>query len=258
MKSLNDITPPDNLDWHVWMDRYDKMSEQYSVKRNERFQIIVRLIRETQPARMRVLDLGCANGSLMLSVLDAIPQAEVIGIDYDPTVMWLSKAKLQRFGKRYRLILTDLRDSSWTKSVQEPLEAVISSHTLHMFDASQLASLYRQISQVLRPDGIFLNSDQVRSNSPMIQQAWDRLHTEVRTQEAHHDSDDWDGFWDKYSKAIGLNIREIHQRLLKEYKGAKKERLPLVWHLNRLIESGLSYVDCFWRCSFDAIYGGIR
>ena len=92
----------------------------------------------------------------------------------------------------------------------------------------------------------------------MIQQAWDRLHTEVRTQEAHHDSDDWDGFWDKYSKAIGLNNREIHQRLLKEYKGAKKERLPLVWHLNQLIESGLSYVDCFWRCSFDAIYGGIR
>lgn len=60
------------------------MQERYLVERAERFETIVRLIRETQHSLEAVLDLGCGTGSLMSSVLEAFPEASVTGIDFDP------------------------------------------------------------------------------------------------------------------------------------------------------------------------------
>jgi len=123
------------------------------IRRDERFQMIARLIRETQEPPIRVLDLGCGAGALLFSVPESLPQAEVMGIDFDPAVLWLSGARLERFEKRCRLTMTDFLDASWTKTVEGPLDAVISSQTLHMLDSGQLTPLYNQIAQVLRPGG---------------------------------------------------------------------------------------------------------
>lgn len=258
MKDYFDPKLPGDLDRHVWAKRYDKMSEHYSPLRNERFQLMISLIRETQPATVRVLDMGCANGSLMHAVLEAMPQAEVIGIDHDPTVLWLAEARLKGFKDRYRLITADLLDGSWTSSLQESLDAIISSHTLHMFEESQLAALYRCMAKKLRSGAIFLSSDHVRSNSPVIQKAWEKLRSEAQTREEQDDVDEWENFWDRYSEAAGLDIRKIHEHLTRNHKKRKKERLPLSWHFDRLLESGLSHVDCFWRGDIDAVYGGVK
>lgn len=258
MDDLTDLKPPDGLDWHIWLDRHDRMHERYFIRRGERFQLIARLISETQKHPIRVLDLGCGAGALMFSVLEALPQAEVMGIDFDPTVLWLSGARLERFGKRCRLITTDFLDASWPKTVAGPLDAVISSQTLHMLNASQLTPLYNQIAQILRPGGIFLSADHARSDSPAIQQAWERQRREVRAQETYQDGDDWDDFWEAYSEALAVDISEIHGRLYGGRKRRKKERLPLVWHLSRLLDSGFRSAECFWRCEFDAVYGGER
>ena len=179
-----------NLDWPLWLDRHDRMHERYFIRRDERFQLIARLISETQKHPIRVLDLGCGAGALMFSVLEALPQAEVMGIDFDPTVLWLAGVRLESFGQRCRLIMTDFLDASWSKTIEGPLDAVISAQTLHMLDASQLTPLYSQIAQVLRPGGIFLSADHARSDSPAIQQAWERKRREVRTQETDQDGND--------------------------------------------------------------------
>jgi methylase of polypeptide subunit release factors len=115
MDNFTDLKRPDDLDWHIWLDRHDRMHERYFIKRDERFQLIARLISETQEHPIRVLDLGCGAGALMFSVLETLSQAEVMGIDFDPTVLWLSGARLKRFGKRCRLIMTDFLDASWPK-----------------------------------------------------------------------------------------------------------------------------------------------
>ncbi len=215
MDKLTDLKPPDGFDWRTWLDRHDRMHERYFIMRDERFELIARWISATQKHPSRVLDLGCGAGALMLSVLEALPRAEVIGIDFDPTVLWLSDARLERFGERSRLIMTDFLDESWPTTVEGPLDAVISSQTLHMLDAGQLVPLYHQIAQVLRPGGIFLSADHVRSDSSAIQEAWER-------------------------------------------QSRSKERLPLVWHLSRLLDSGFRSAECFWRCESDAVYGGER
>jgi hypothetical protein len=127
-----------------------------------------------------------------------------------------------------------------------------------MLDASQLAILYPQIAQVLRPRGIFLSADHARSDSLAIQEAWERERRELHPEETQQDGDDWDSFWAAYSKALGVDVSEIHGRLYGGAKRRKKERLPLAWHFCRLLDSGFSSAECFWRREFDAVYGGER
>lgn len=258
MDNLADLKPPGDFDWQVWVNRHDRMSERYFVKRDERFRMIIRLISDTQDHPIRVLDLGCGAGVLMFSVLEAFSKAEVIGVDFDPTVLWISEARLKHFGKRCRLIMTDFLDPSWTGHIEDPLDAVISSQTFHMLSAQQLVPLYRQVAEILRPGGIFISADHVRSDSPAIQEAWERQRREVRDEEARDDADDWDGFWKDYSGALGVDLSEIHRRLYGGRERGKKEKLPLVWHLSRLLESGFRSAECFWRREFDAVYGGER
>jgi len=252
-----EMQPPDALDWQSWVTRWDRMQERYLVKRSERFKTIVGLIRDTQPSVRSVLDLGCGTGSLMLSVLSAFPGVECTGVDFDPTLLWLAKARLAGFGDRAAVILTDLRDIGWTRRVSPPFDAVISATALHWLSPDQLSDLYRQIARVIRPGGLFLNADHVGSEFPRIQQTWERHREEMREQSAPPGGDDWKGFWDDYSLALGLDVGEIHKRVVGGWEGGVEEGLPLAWHLDTLRQTGFIAVDCFWRCDCDAIYGGI-
>lgn len=258
MSGLKDIAPPAGLDWQSWVDRWDRMQERYLVQRAERFEVIARLIRATQQTVAKVVDLGCGTGSLMLGVLEAFPDAEVFGIDFDPTLLWLARARLERFGNRPHTELLDLRDPSWTDSIATPVDAVVSATALHWLRPAQLAGVYDGVARILKPGGVFLNADHVGSDSAEIQREWECHRTETRKQEDKCQSDDWDGFWAAYSKALELDTQEIHQGLGRGWEGGVEEGLPLPWHLDRLREHGFVHVDCFWRCDCDAIYGGVR
>ncbi len=167
----------------------------------------------------------------------------------------MAKTRLVRFGERAQLIQADFRGTEWLSGLPVPMDAAVSATALHWLSTDQLANLYGQLAQILRPGGIFLNADHVRSDSATIQQAWERRREEMLCAEGPADGDDWDGFWDAYAQALGMDIAAIHKRLLGEWRG---EELPLAWHLDHLRASGFTAVDCFWRCDCDAIYGGIR
>lgn len=257
MPDLRHTEPPAHLDWRSWVERWDRMQERYLVQRAERFSIIARLIGAMAGGAPRIVDLGCGTGSLMVAVLEAIPDATAVGVDFDPTILWLARARLERFGPRARLELADLREPSWTETVGTPANAVVSATALHWCAPNHLAAIYRQAAQALRPGGLFLNADHVGSDSPAIQREWERHRDEMRKQDADPSSDDWDGFWASYSDALGLNVRRLEQRVAGGWDGVESG-LPLAWHLDRLRESGFSDVDCFWRCDCDAVYGGVR
>jgi SAM-dependent methyltransferase len=255
---LRQLKPPEGFDWPYWVDRWERMQERYLVKRAERFATMIRILRETQEPISRILDLGCGPGSLLLLLLESLPQAEVYGIDFDPTMLLLARERLARFGRRVHLVLTDLRDASWCAALPAPMDAVVSATALHWLVPGQLTALYCQLVRLLRPGGIFLNADHVGSDYPPIQKAWERHRAHLRAQGGDAAADDWDGYWDAYAIALGLDIREIHQRVIGGWEGGVEDGLPLTWHFDELRESGFRSVDCFWRCDCDAIYGGIR
>ncbi len=193
----------------------------------------------------------------MVPLLEAFLDAEVTGVDFDPAMVLLARARLSEFGERAAVILADLRQPTWMEFVSAPIDAAVSATALHWFTRDQVATLYRQLAEIIRPGGIFLNADHVGSDSGAVQAAWERHREEMRREVDHANSDDWDGFWEAYSEALGLSRQEIRERVVGGCGKSIEEGFPLAWHFDELRRSGFSSVDCFWRCDCDSIYGGI-
>jgi SAM-dependent methyltransferase len=260
MSTWETFVPPEGFDWQQWADRWDRMQARYLVARAERFEIIVRMVGETQDEVSQIVDLGCGPGSLMQVLLASFPRAEVWGIDFDPTMLFLARQRLARYGARAHLVLVDLRTPAWAEGLPAPVDAVVSATALHWLVPGELTGLYQQIGHQLRPGGILLNADHVGSDHPPIQCAWERHREHERARAAGGGAagaEDWDEFWAAYARALGLDIAEIHQRVLGGWEGGVEEGLPLAWHLDALRDVGFRAVDCFWRSDCDAIYGGI-
>ena len=235
------------------------MQERYLARRAERIRLIVRLVRETVSPVTRVLDLGCGTGSLMKAFLDAFPEAEAYGVDFDPVLLPLAQQRLRPYGARCRIILADLRSECWRAQLPETFDAAISATALHWLTETQLASLYRQLEGLLRPGGLFINADHVASRQPQVQKFWEQSRDELRRKEASQAGDSWEDFWEAYAAALGLaGGRTIAERVLGGWDGSVEEGLPLEWHFAELKASGFSHSECFWRCECDAIYGAFR
>ncbi len=255
---LEGIRIPPELDWQQWVNRWERMQERYLVGRAERFAVMIRMIRDTLPSITRVLDLGCGPGSLTRELVEAFPDAEIIGVDLEPTLLLLAHARLAPFGARAKLVSADLREPAWSEPLPTPFDAVVSATALHWLAPEQLARLYKQVGQLVRPGGIFMNADHVGSDYPAIQNAWEKHREEMRAKQANGAADDWDGFWKAYAQALGTSASEIQERTETSFAKGDDRGLPLAWHMHALKEAGFRYVDCFWRRDGDAVYGGIR
>jgi SAM-dependent methyltransferase len=259
MGTTKPLQLPGNVQWQDWVERWDAMQEKYIVRRAERIALLVQLVRETVSPVKRVLDLGCGTGSLTQPFLDAFPEAEIYGIDFDPVILPLAAQRLRRYGARSRLILADLRSEGWRTQLPDTFDAVISATALHWLTAVQLAGLYRQLSGLLRPGGLFANADHVGSRQPQVQEIWERGREEMRRAEGKQGGEDWEAFWEAYAQALGLSGgRRVTERVPGGWDGGVEEGLPLEWHFTELSASGFSHPECFWRGDCDAIYGAFR
>jgi SAM-dependent methyltransferase len=258
MSDWQAIQLPDGFDWRYWVERWDGMQARYLVRRQERFAVLARVICDTQPAAPRILDLGCGPGSLMEALLEALPQAEVVGVDFDPGVLLLARERLGGYGARAQVLLADLRADGWNGALSGAVDAVVSATALHWLTADELQAVYRQVAQLLCPGGVFLNADHVGSDDERIQVGRSRHRQVMRDGEGTGDADDWDGFWEAYNQALGPEVAALSQSSTDDWEGGVEDGLPLAWQLDTLRACGFRSVDCFWRCDNDAIYGGIR
>lgn len=246
--------PPD-IDWKHWVERWDRMQERYLVRRKDRFECIVRVIQASQGSVDRILDLGVGTGTLTLCLLEAFPEADVYGLDMDPTLLPLARERTSGFGERVQLIRADLREPNWWEGIPGDLDAVVTATSLHWLGPDQLKALYRQLGPRMAPGAIFLNADHVGSHHAGIQSSWEK-HREKMRRDRPQRGEDWNEYWDAFLGALGPGTREERQKALGEWKGIE-EGLPLAWHFDELRSAGFADVDCFWRCDCDAIYGGI-
>lgn len=255
MATYSALQFPPSFDWQSWIDRWDRMQARYLVKRQERFDTIVQLIHEMKITVTTVVDLGCGTGSLTVRILEAFPEAQVIGIDLDPTLLPLARLRTAHCGERVQLLQRDLRDPAWIDDLLAPVDAVVSATALHWLNDRQLKQVYTHIAGILRPGGIFLNADHVGSDFPPLQQFWERHREDMRTIQRDPAAEEWETFINAYLSELGPEAREMRQQALGTWEGIE-DGLPLAWHFDQLRSAGFRHVECFWRCDCDAIYGG--
>ena len=100
MGKVPQIKLPVDIDWRGWIGRWDRMQDRYIPYRKERFELMVRPIADTQQSVTLVPATGCRTGRLMLAALEKFPEAQIFGIDFDPTLLALAEKRLTEFGDR--------------------------------------------------------------------------------------------------------------------------------------------------------------
>src|SRR5262249_44678898 len=99
--------------------------------RAEQQEILLALLREARVGARVVLDLGIGSGLVAEAVLDALPQASLVGIDSSEAMLELSRARLDRFASRVRLVRHDLADVGDLTPPAGHYAAAFSVQTLH-------------------------------------------------------------------------------------------------------------------------------
>ena len=167
----------------------------------------------------RILDLGSGEGRLAGLLLDRLPHASVVAIDF-------SEEMLGRLHARFD---ADPRVSICAHDLSKPLpdlgvfDAVGSSFAIHHLVDRRKRTLYEETHARLSPGGVFLNLEHVASATPSLH-VW-------------------------FLGALGLTIAE---------DDPSNKLTPVETQLQWLRDIGFSDVDCHWKWRELALIAGVK
>ena len=105
---------------------------------------------------LRILDLGCGTATLTLQIKRASPDAEVRGIDGDPKILKIARAKATRAELEIGLDEGMAFDLPYADGA---FDRVLSSLVLHHLSAENKRRACAEVLRVLRPGGEFHVAD---------------------------------------------------------------------------------------------------
>lgn len=167
----------------------------------------------------RILDLGAGTGMLAGFVLDEYPGCEVTL--FDGAEQMLDEARQALDGRPARFVRGDM----YGRLPDGPWDAVVSALAIHHLDDDGKRHVFAEALRVLRPGGIFVNSEHVLGPTPFLDSEYRRWH-EAEARRAGIDDAEWAAAEDRMT-ADHLS--------------------PLPDQLGWLAEAGFDDVDCLFK-----------
>jgi SAM-dependent methyltransferase len=240
---------PREPDWGAWLRSWDEQQESFNPSRERRFEAMLDVVDATQPAALRVLDLGCGPGSLTARLLDRLPRARSTAVDFDPVILRVGQGALRRLNSRITWIEADIGSHAWARGWPPGrFHAAVSTTALHWLSPEALRRLHRTVARLLRPDGVFLNGDYL---------PWDgrdaglgQIAEAVRRSKYGRLDSEWTG-WHLWWKRLGREpmlrplLRERESRFA-HHRGSSPH-LSLDFHLRSLRRAGFRDVGVVWQ-----------
>jgi SAM-dependent methyltransferase len=165
----------------------------------------------------RILDLGSGGGRLLALVKSARRRAQFVGLDFSPTML---DALRKLFATEDNVTIV-AHDFEKELPPMGQFDAAVSSFAIHHVSHERKRTLYKEIFEVLAPNGVFCNLEHVASPTP-------RLHA---------------GFL----RAISWEDEDPSNKLL-------DLETQLAW----LREIGFVDVDCQWKWRELALFVGVK
>jgi tRNA (cmo5U34)-methyltransferase len=166
--------------------------------------------------------LGAGTGLLSAFMLNKYPDAHLTLIDISDKMLDIAKTRLKRVpGVRY--MLEDY--THYAAAADEKFDIIVSGLSIHHLTDEDKFSLYRNTYANLKPNGVFVNADQVLGHTAAV--------------DSLYKSD-----WRCKVEASGLS-REV---LEAAYERTKLDKMTgLQTQLGWLQEIGFSDVDCVYK-----------
>jgi ubiquinone/menaquinone biosynthesis C-methylase UbiE len=162
MAAPRDPSPIGEHDWHSddYVEAWIARDAARDAERREQLAALLAHTKHAGDAALAVLDVGGGFGVVTQEVLRALPRAHVTLQDYSAPMLEKAKERLAAHAGQVDYALADLFDPDWTGRVGGPFDVAISAIAIHnLRDVAAMASVYRGVAQVLKPDGVFLDYD---------------------------------------------------------------------------------------------------
>jgi len=146
--------------------------------RAEQQDVLLALLAASEIGDGAVLDLGVGSGLVAEAVLDALPNSQVVGVDFSDAMLDLAGERLSRFGSRVRLLAGDLSEPDAIGLPDLPYRAAFSIQTMHHLSDAEKAATFAWTATLLAPGGLIVIIDRVKVDAPLFRDwavVWRRL-----------------------------------------------------------------------------------
>lgn len=213
----------------------------------EQIDVMLRVIKATQPKVETFLDLGCGDGILGRAILQHYPEAKGVFLDFSESMLQAAKSHFQNTSVNLEFVAQDFGEKQWVNSISEisPFDVIVSGFAIHHQPDERKKEIYQEIYQLLKPGGIFLNLEHVSSECRWKEEAFNNLF--IDSLYAFHQS-----------KGSNQSREEIAREYYHRPDKAANILAPLETQCNWLRELGFVDVDCFIKIFELALFGGRR
>ena len=158
-------------------DFFDSVADGYDEVHSRLMDTKRALIDALPKSCQRILDLGIGTGLELYDLFEKIPTAHVVGIDISDKM--LSVLSKRPFADKVKIIRGDYFEVDFGTN----FDAVISSSSLHHFEASDKLTVYKKVFSALRSGGVFINSDCIANTVEEERAAYDEMVSKINTDE---------------------------------------------------------------------------
>jgi tRNA (cmo5U34)-methyltransferase len=179
---------------HEWQGQetaadWDARGAEQLPTRAEQQDVLLALLAASEVGDGAVLDLGIGSGLVSEAVLDALPGAQLVGVDFSAAMLDLARSRLSRFGSRVSLLRHDL---SALDSIVLPdlrYRVAFSIQTMHHLSDSGKAAALAWTAEVVDPGGLVIIVDRVKVDELLFRDwavVWGRLDSKTPETYAEH------------------------------------------------------------------------
>jgi ubiquinone/menaquinone biosynthesis C-methylase UbiE len=162
MPKLSD--PWNHHDWssRQYVSKWAERQDEREVDRQEIFQSMARVLPYDPQAPIKILDLGSGYGALAQFLLSYFPNATALCQDGSSEMTKLGRERMKSLNKRVKYVLCDFSKPGWSRKIEGPFEAVVSSIAIHNVRSPDIIqAIYGETFSLVKSGGCFLNFDRM-------------------------------------------------------------------------------------------------
>lgn len=219
---------------------FDKCASQYDLSRkklipcfDDFYQVAIKEIPFPKEKNIDVLDLGAGTGLMAGLVASNYSNAKIQLIDIAEKMLLEANQKLKFFKNDFSYTVANY---SKVQSFGKKFDLIISSLSIHHLTGPEKHDVFKSIYEHLKPDGIFINADQVLGDTEEIEKIY-------RSK------------WIEQVKELGANDQELNAAL-ERMKEDKMSTLSSQTHW--LKEAGFVNVNCWYKNYSFVVFSGTK